>query len=307
MIAQGPSDPEKQLFCQEHRAVLLLWGGQKVVLSPIAIPGGLPQIVRLRVVKFEVDGSVCCSCEFFERVGIVYLHILAIVHEVDESVIDVRWRAALGFYFGKPMYARVTSVIMQALESSLKKLKASIPSLETSYPVYRDGANEACLSPFFKRGVERRFITKIKYLLHQSAWKGCNEQDLDIPASYMNNEVSSDEEMANNNFVGATSIGASDFHSRLLAYTASQKKLKAREAFTVPFSFLCDYVDQSYQHMSFKATRLEILKDDIAVFHEKNPLVTEHSKGEKLSGLGLCSVPLEKSRTWTRGKSHKNG
>jgi hypothetical protein len=37
----------------------------KVVLSPIAIPGGRPQIVRLRVVKFEVDGSVCCSCDFF--------------------------------------------------------------------------------------------------------------------------------------------------------------------------------------------------------------------------------------------------
>jgi hypothetical protein len=70
-------------------------------------------------------------------------------------MIDVRWRAALGFYFGKPMYARSTSVIMQALESSLKKVKASIPSLETSYPVYSDGANESCFSPFFKRGVER--------------------------------------------------------------------------------------------------------------------------------------------------------
>jgi hypothetical protein len=108
---------------------------KKVELSPIAIPGGRPQILRLCVVKFEVDGSVCCNCEFFERVGIVCRHILAIVHEVDESMIDVRWRAALGFYFGKQTYARVTSVIMQALESSLKNVKACIPSLETSYPV----------------------------------------------------------------------------------------------------------------------------------------------------------------------------
>jgi hypothetical protein len=91
------------------------------------------------------------------------------------------------------MYARVTRFIMQALESSLKKVKACIPSLETSYPVYSDGVNESFFSPFFKKGVERRFIIKIKYLLHQSAWKGCNEQVLDIPASYMNNEVSSDE------------------------------------------------------------------------------------------------------------------
>jgi hypothetical protein len=223
-------------------------------------------------------------------------------------MVDVCWRAALGFYFGKPMYARVTSVIMQALEFSLKKVKACIPSLDTSYPVYIDGANESFFSPFFKRGVERRFITKIKYLLHQSAWKGCNEQDLDIPASYMNNEVvSSDEEMANNKFVGATAIGARDFHSRLLADIASQRKLKAREAFTIPFRFLCDYVDQSDQHMSFIAMRLEILKDDIAVFHKKTQQVLEHSKGEKLSGVGSCSVPLKKARTWARGKTHKNG
>jgi hypothetical protein len=196
---------------------------KKNELNLIAILGGRPQIVRLRFVKFEVDGSVCCSCDFFERVGIVCRHILAIAHDVDESMIYVRWRAALGFYFGKPMYARVTSVIMQALESSLKKVKACIPSLETSYPVYIDGVNESCFSPFFKRDVELRFITKIKYLLHQSAWKGCNDQDLDIPASYMNNEVSSDEEMLNNKFVGATSIGASDFHSRLLPDTGLRK------------------------------------------------------------------------------------
>jgi hypothetical protein len=37
---------------------------KKVELNPIAIPGGRPQIVRLWAVKFEVDGSVCCSCDF---------------------------------------------------------------------------------------------------------------------------------------------------------------------------------------------------------------------------------------------------
>jgi hypothetical protein len=163
---RGRSEAERQLLCEKYRTVFLLCGGQKVVLSPISIPGGRPQIVRLRVVKFEVDSSVCCSCDFFEMVGIVCRHILAIVHEVDESMIDVHWRATLGFYFGKKMYARVTSVIMQALESSLKNVKACIPSLETSYPAYSDGANESIFSPFVKRGVECRFITNIKYLLH---------------------------------------------------------------------------------------------------------------------------------------------
>jgi hypothetical protein len=60
---------------------------------------------------------------------------------------------------------------------------------------------------------------------------------LDISASYADDKVSSDEEMVNNKFVGATSLDASDFHSRLLADTASRRKLKAREAFTVPFRF----------------------------------------------------------------------
>jgi hypothetical protein len=60
-----------------------------VEFNPIAIPGGRPQIVRLQIVKFEVDSSVCCSCEFSERVGIVCRYILAIIPNLDESMVDV--------------------------------------------------------------------------------------------------------------------------------------------------------------------------------------------------------------------------
>jgi hypothetical protein len=115
---------------------------KKVELNPISIPGRHPQIVRLRIVKFEVDGSVCCICEFSERVSIVCIHILEIIPNLDGSMVDVRWRAALGFYFGKPMYARFKSVIMQSLESSLKNVKACITTQENSYPVYSDGTKE---------------------------------------------------------------------------------------------------------------------------------------------------------------------
>jgi hypothetical protein len=99
-------------------------------------------------VKFEVDGSVCCSCKYFERVGIVCRNILAIFHNLDESMVDVRWRAALSFYFGKTMYARVTCVIMQVLDSSLKKVKACIPTQDTSYTMYSDGSKESFFLPF---------------------------------------------------------------------------------------------------------------------------------------------------------------
>jgi hypothetical protein len=123
----------------------------------------------------------------------------------------------------------------------------------------------------------------------------------------VNDEASSDEEMVNNKFFGATSIGASDFNSRLLADIAPRRKLKASEAFTVPFHFLCDYADQSDQHISFIARRIKILKGEMSVFHEKIQQVPEHSKGEKLAGLASCSVPLEKARTWAREKTHKHG
>jgi hypothetical protein len=113
--------------------------------------------------------------------------------------------------------------------------------------------------------------------------------------------------MVNNKFVGTTSLGASDFHSRLLADTASRRELKAREACTAPSRFLCDYADQSYQRMSFIARRLEILEDETSVYCEKSQQEPEHSKDEKLSGLGSCSVPLKKARTWARGKTHRPG
>jgi hypothetical protein len=88
----------------------------------------------------------------------------------------------------------------------------------------------------------------------------CNGHWLDASLFYVNDEDSSDEGMTNNKCVGDTSLGASEFHSRLLADTASRRKLKAREAFNVPFHFLCNYVDKSDEHMSFIAKKLEILK-----------------------------------------------
>jgi hypothetical protein len=100
--------------------------------------------------------------------------------------------------------------------------------------------------------------------------------------------------MANNKFVGDTSLDASEFHSGLLADTASRSKLKEREAFTVPFRCLCDYADKSDEHMSFIARKLEIIKDEIALYHGKSQQVLEHSKGEKLAGLASCSVALKK-------------
>jgi hypothetical protein len=49
---------------------------------------------------------------------------------------------------------------------------------------------------------------------------------------------SSDEEIETNNFVGETALGESKFHARRMDDTAMRRKLKAREAFTVPVCFL---------------------------------------------------------------------
>jgi hypothetical protein len=93
---------------------------------------------------------------------------------------------------------------MQALDSSLKKVKASIQPLETWYPVFSEGSKESCFSPFFKRGVERRFITKSNYLLHQSLVTEYKGQCLDASSFYVDDDDASDEEMVNNKFVGDT-------------------------------------------------------------------------------------------------------
>jgi hypothetical protein len=102
-------------------------------------------------VQFEVDGSVCCSCDFFERVDIIFRHILAIVHLLYEYLVDARWRGSLGFYFGKALYARVTSVIMQALESSLKKVKAPIPPQVIFIPCSSKDPNSVMFLPLSRK------------------------------------------------------------------------------------------------------------------------------------------------------------
>jgi hypothetical protein len=62
---------------------------------------------------------------------------------------------------------------------------------------------------------------KYKYLLHQSVLTACKKQGLHTSSFYVDDKDSSDEEMENNKFVPDRSLGESDFHSRLLADTAS--------------------------------------------------------------------------------------
>jgi hypothetical protein len=58
-------------------------------------PGIRPRYIHLRVVKFDIDDTVTCSCKYHKRVGIRYHHIKAIVGDVLCSMIDVRWRKSL--------------------------------------------------------------------------------------------------------------------------------------------------------------------------------------------------------------------
>jgi hypothetical protein len=120
-------------------------------------------------------------------------HILAIVHLLEKSMVDVYWRGALGFYFRKAIYARVTSVIMQALESSLRKSKAPIPPQVICYPVCSEGAKECHCTPFIKKGVERRSLTRTKYLIRQRRVTEWDWQYMEARHYYGDNDYSSDE------------------------------------------------------------------------------------------------------------------
>jgi hypothetical protein len=132
------------------------------------------------------------------------------------------------------MYARVTSVIMQAMESSLKKVKAPIP------PQALSGVQPRIQIVSFLSLYQERCRTEISHQVQTE----CDGQCIEAYTFYGEDDDSSDEEMANNKCVGDTSLGASEFHPRLMSDTATRRKLKARESFTVHFRFFCDYADQ---------------------------------------------------------------
>jgi hypothetical protein len=84
---------------------------------------------------------------------------------------------------------------VQALESSLKKVKAPIPPQAICYPVLSEGEKECNVSPFIKKGVQRRFLTKTKYLLHQPRVTEYDGQFIEASPFYGEGDDSSDDEI----------------------------------------------------------------------------------------------------------------
>jgi hypothetical protein len=58
---------------------------------------------------------------------------------------------------------------------------------------------------------------------------------IDASPFYGAADDSSDQEIANSKCVGQAALCKSECHARLLANTATRRKLEAREDFTVPF------------------------------------------------------------------------
>jgi hypothetical protein len=92
--------------------------------------------------------------------------------------------------------------------------------------------------PLIKKGVERKSLTKTKYSLHQPRVSECDGQCIEASPFSREEDDSSDKEITDTKFFGDTSLDETEFHARLLADTVTRRKLKAREAFHVPFS-LC--------------------------------------------------------------------
>jgi hypothetical protein len=105
------------------------------------------------------------------------------------------------------------------------------------------------------------FLTKHKHLLVQHKAVVCDGNCVDM--DLVVDDDSSDDEIASNKYVGSTEVSSSDFYAHLLADTATQRKLKGREAFVILFRFLCDHAGQSEEHMGFIAANLENLKADV--------------------------------------------
>jgi hypothetical protein len=178
--------------------------------------------------------------------------------------------------------------------------------------VFSEGAQEYHFSPFIKKSVERRFFTKSKYLLHQTRVIECDGQCIEVSPFYGGGDNSNNEEMANNKCVGDTSLDASEFHSRLMADAATRIKLKAREVFTVPFWFLCDYPDQSENHMSFITTKGGFSKEKLHHFMKKINKCQSIQTGRNFLALQCPTQKIQKlgeggkSQAWMMKQLKKN-
>jgi hypothetical protein len=143
VVRKGP------IFCNAFviNAVLSLVVRMGVVLPSERFPGGQPRYIHLRVVKFDIDDTVKCSCKYHKRVGIPWCHIIAIVGDVLCSMIDVRWRKSLQAYFGLPGFDKTTIVLLKALKCKRKPCRCIRPATSATYPVCFGDETEKLFSP----------------------------------------------------------------------------------------------------------------------------------------------------------------
>jgi hypothetical protein len=120
------------VMCLSQMVYLVVRMG--MVLPSERFPGGRPRYICLRVVKFDIDDNVTCSCKYHNRVGIPCHHIIAIVGDILCSMIDVRWRKSLQAYFGLPGFDKITVILLKALKCKKKPCRCIHPASSTTYP-----------------------------------------------------------------------------------------------------------------------------------------------------------------------------
>jgi hypothetical protein len=84
------SSERDQYFVMRLSQMVYLVVIVSMVLPSERFPGGRLIYFRPRVVKFNIDYTVTCSCKYHKKVGVPCCHIIAIVGYVLCSIIDAR-------------------------------------------------------------------------------------------------------------------------------------------------------------------------------------------------------------------------
>jgi hypothetical protein len=81
-----------------------------------------------------------------------------------------------------------------------------------------------------------------------------------------------------------------------------KKKTQGSGSFYCFISFLCDYANQSEEHMSFIGAKLDILKGEIASFHKKINKCLGIQRGRNFLAWHPAVSHYKKARTRVRRK-----
>jgi hypothetical protein len=233
-------------------------------------PGGKPRYTCLRIVKFDIDDTVTCSCKYHQRVGIPCHHIIAVVGDFLCIMIDVRWRNTLQHYCGANCFDNnMTHILLKAVNIKRKACRCVRPTHCETYPVFNRHADEKYGVPFENYYNYYRSFGELK--VYVNSLKLPQEQVVFEDEVFGEGFVSHDDYDAevDNDFpdVGNASTIMSSYRQMLIAECEMEIPMKPYEVLTEPYHFICDYAELGPEYLEYPKAQMDLVKIAMLEFH----------------------------------------